>query len=233
MKILRSLTFLLLSLFVFSQLQAQSANELLHAVYKKLQKGNDYSVQANIKVDMPLIRILPVDVQIYYKQPDKFKVVSKSIAVVPRQGFDQLSKMLVDTNAFTSMVQGEEKIGTVSTRIVNIIPLSDTTDLILGKFWIDPLQDVICKSQLTTRSSGTIITEYIYGSQLAYGLPDRMIFSVDAGKFRMPKNGTGVSEKSESEKKDDKANENKKGKIYITLTNYQVNKGIPDSVFAK
>ena len=88
--------------WVFSiSIEAQSnANVILHTVYAKLQKAKDYSVDANIKVDMPFIRILPINAKIYFKQKDKFKVESKSIAIVPRQGFDQASKMLADTNSF-------------------------------------------------------------------------------------------------------------------------------------
>jgi outer membrane lipoprotein-sorting protein len=219
----------LISVQLYSQ---NKANSLLNGVYKKLQTAKDYSVQANIKVDMPFIRILPANVKIYFKQKDKFKVESKSIAVVPRQGFNQISKVMADTNSFTAIVQGEEKIGTVQTTIVNVIPLSDTSDVILGKFWIDPKQRVILKSQLTTRSNGTIVTEFTYGSQIAYGLPDKMIFSVDVKKFKVPKGAIANSDNSKTEK-DTKGKENKQGKIFITLTNYQVNKGIDDGVFKK
>jgi outer membrane lipoprotein-sorting protein len=209
-----------------------NANLLLQKVYNKMQKAKDYSVQANIKVDMPFIRILPVDVKIYFKQPDKFKVESKSIAIVPRQGLDQAQKMLADSSAFTCMVQGEEKLGEIQTSIVNVIPLSDTSEMILGKFWVDPIQDVILKSLLTTRSSGTILTEYTYNTQVEYGLPDKMVFSVDTKKFRMPKNmSTGPNNKDPN--KEEKGKDNKKGRIFIVMTNYQVNKGIPDNIFKK
>jgi hypothetical protein len=233
MKFYKYLAALCLSLLVFTSGYSQNnANKLLQSVYNKMQKARDYSVQANIKVDMPFIRILPVDVKIYYKQKDKFKVESKSIAIVPRQGFDQIQKMLADTGSYTTMLQGEELIGSIQTSLVNVISLSDTSDLILGKFWIDVNRNVIIKSQLTTRYSGTIVTEYIYESQLAYGLPDKMIFSVDAKKFKMPKNVSEESKKDDSTKEKN-GKEKDKGKIYITLTNYQVNKGIADSVFEK
>jgi hypothetical protein len=209
---------------------APTANLLLHSIYAKLQKAHDYTVQANIKVDMPFIRMLPIDAKIYFKQKDKFKVESKSIAVVPRQGFDQASRMLADTNAYSALVQGTELIGTIQAMIVNIIPLADTSDLILGKLWVDDKQHLILKSKLTTRSNGTILTEYTYGSQLQYALPDKMIFSVDVKKFRMP---VGTPADPNAKKTDDKAKENKKGQIIITLSNYQVNKGIPDEFFKK
>ncbi len=208
----------------------QPANKLLHGIYTKLQKAKDYSVQAHIKVDIPFIRMLPIDAKIYFKQKDKFKVESKSIAIVPRQGFDQSSKMLSDTNSFTALVQGSELIGTTTTTIVNIIPLADTSDLILGKLWIDPTQHLILKSKLTTRSNGTILTEYTYGSQQQYALPDKMIFSVDVKKFKMPPGAT-TDIKTADKKTEDKSKENKKGQIIIKLTNYQVNKGISDDFF--
>jgi len=207
------------------------AEGYLLGVSGKLKKVNDYSVQANIKVDMPFIRILPTDVKIYYKQKDKFKVETKGIAIVPRQGFDQISTVLADKSSYTAMIQGQETIGNTSTTIVNVIPLSDTSDLILAKLWIDPIKSVIIKSQLTTKSSGTILTEYFYGNQVDYGLPDKMIFTVDSKKFKMPKNIGADPNKSDTKKNNNK--ENKKGKIYIEFTNYQVNKGISDAVFKK
>ena len=210
----------------------QNANQILRAVYLKSQKAKDYSVLANIKVDMPFIRMLPIDAKIYFKQKDKFKVESKSIAIVPRQGFDQSSKMLADTNSFTAIMQGNELINGPLTNIINIIPLSDTSDLILGKLWIDNKQNVVLKSQLTTKSNGTILMEYTYGAQLLYGLPDKMIFSVDVKKFKIPKSVSGDINNSSTETPD-KTKDPKKGKIYITLTNYQINKGVPDTIFKK
>jgi hypothetical protein len=208
------------------------ANVYLQAVYGKLKNIKDYTVQANIKVDIPLIRILPIDVKIYFRQKDKFKVESKGIAIVPRQGFNQISEILANSNSYTAIIQGKEAIGAIETTIVNMIPLSDTVDMILGKFWIDPARRVIVKSQLSTRSSGTIVTEYMYGSQVAYGLPDKMIYSVDTRKFKIPntlKTGGNKSEPKNTETK----NENQPGKIFIVLTNYQINKGISDDVFNK
>lgn len=229
---IRFCCFLIFTFFSVNNIFTQeNANTILHAVYAKIQKAKDYSVDVHIKVDMPFIRLMPVDAKIYSKQKDKFKVESKSIAIVPRQGFDQGSKMLADTNSFTTIIQGNEMIGTVQTVIINIIPLSDTSDLILGKLWVDPKQNVIIKSQLTTKSNGTILTEYTYGAQIDYGLPDKMLFSVDVKKFKIPK--SVAADMNNKTKEEDKSRSNKKGQIFITLTNYQINKGIPDSFFKK
>jgi hypothetical protein len=171
-----------------------------------------------------------MDVKIYFKQPDQLKVISKGIAMIPKQGFGQVSKLLADSGSYTSMIQGTEKIGSVQTRIVNVIPLSETSDIILGKFWIDPVHKVIIRSQFTTRSSGTIVTGYTYGSQVTYGLPDQMVFNVDVKKFKMPKNVTDNTDK-DTPAKQEKGTGNTMGTITVGLTGYIVNKGIPDQIF--
>lgn len=223
---------LLIAFLSAANMQAQeNANTILHGVYSKVGKAKDYSADANIKVDIPFIRILPINAKIYSKQKDKFKVVSKSIAIVPKQGFDQASEILSDTNSFTAIIQGQEMINKIQTTIINIIPLSDTSDLILGKLWIDPAQSVILKSQLTTKSNGTILIEYSYGTGIEYGLPDKIVFTIDIKKFKIPK--TMIADMDNSSGKKEISKEKKKGQIFITLTGYQVNKGIPDDFFEK
>jgi len=233
MKLRKSLFFILLfsllSSFSFL-IQTQSPNTIINGVYKKMMKAKDYSVQATIKVDLPFIRMMPVEAQIYFKQKDKFRVISKGIAIIPRQGFDQLTRMLKDTTSFTAVNSGSEIIGNASTTIISVIPSADTSDLILGKLWIDIKQNIVMKSQLTTKSNGTILTEYTYGTQVEYGLPDNMVFTVDVKKFKIPK--SVAADINNSKKADSKADK-KKGKIYIKLYNYKVNKGIPDDIFKK
>ena len=224
---------IVLTLIYSSGLQAQrSAKQLLNAVYSKMIMAKDYSVQANIKVDLPFVKMLPIDAKIYFKQKDKFKVESKSIAIVPRQGFDQITKMLTDTSSFDALISGTEMIKQDQATIINVIPLSDTSDLILGKLWIDVKKNVVLKSQLTTKSNGTILTEYVYGAQINYGLPDQMIFTVDVKKFKIPK-GVVADINNTKSTPEDKTKDPKKGTIYSKLTNYQVNKGIADTVFKK
>jgi len=217
-----------------TQAQTKTPKQLLNSVYKKMAVVNDYSVNANVKVDLPFVRMLPIDAKIFFKQKDKFKVETKSIAIIPRQGFDQITKMLNDTTSFEALVSGDEMVGMVKTTIVNVIPSADTSDLILGKIWIDTKQNVVLKSQLTTKSNGTIVTEYFYGTEIAYGLPSKMIFSVDVKKFRIPKSvAADINNSKKKANQIETEKENKKGKIFITLTNYQINKGISDDVFKK
>jgi outer membrane lipoprotein-sorting protein len=226
----RYIAFTLFMLFSFNAFSQKSPNQLLRGVYQKMMKVKDYSVEANIKADIPLIKILPVNAVVYFKQPDKFKVESKGIAIMPRQGFSDVAKIIRDTTSYTAVFTGKEKIGTSLTQIISVIPSVDTGDLILAKFWIDYARNLVLKSQLTTRSSGTMQIEYFYGIQIAFGLPDEMIFTVDVKKFKIPKMmASDLNSSGKPQKSDDK--ESKKGVILIGLKNYKINQGLKDAFF--
>ena len=207
---------------------AQNPRELLNQVQVKLNKANNYKADINIKVDLPYIIMMPINTKLYFKQKDKFKIDTKSIAILPKQGFLQLSMLLNDTINYTAFFQNRESVNNIKTSLINLIPNSDTSDVVLAKLWVDELSQVIIKSQVTTKSSGTIKTEYTYGTQLIYGLPDAIKFTVDIKKFKIPKALAADINTTKSKKV-----EKKSGEIQITLKNYEVNKGIPDSVFDK
>lgn len=233
MNISRAIRSLSLAILLLSGLDAVSQitpSQILHGVYRKMMKVKDYSVEASIRADIPLIKILPVNAVIYFKQPDKFRMKSKNIAILPRQGFSDLSRIIRDSTAYTAIFTGKEFIDKSNAQIISLIPAADTGDLILAKFWIDPSRSLVLKSQLTTRSSGTMLIEYFYLTQSAFGLPDKMIFTVDVKKFKIPKAiATDIQNPSKAEKGN--AKPSKKGVILISMKNYKINKGLADAFF--
>ncbi len=207
-------------------LLSQNPRGLLNLVQAKLNKANDYKADIRISVDLPYIRFMPLSTKLYFKKKDKFKIATKSIAILPKQGFMQLSGLVTDTNSYAAIFQNDEMLNNVNTTLLNLIPTNDTSDVILAKLWIDTKNQIIVKSLVTTKSSGTIKTEYIYGSQIAYGLPDVIKFSVDVKKFNIPKALAADINTSTSKKV-----EKKSGEIVVSLKKYEINKGIPDSIF--
>jgi len=221
-------SFILLFALLTFNVSSQSPRELLHQVQNKLNKATNYKVDIKIKVDLPFISMMPINTKLYFKQKNKLKIDTKSIAVLPKQGFLQLTTLLNDTSNYTAIFQSNEIINDIKTSLINLIPNNDTSDVILAKLWIDAINKVIIKTQITTKSSGTIKSEYVYGTQLAYGLPDNIKFTVDIKKFKIPKALAADINKSKTNKV-----EKKSGEITVTLKNYEINKGIPDSVFDK
>jgi hypothetical protein len=225
---LKQLLFLKLFIVYSITILAQSPRALLNRVQVKLNKVANYTADININVDLPYITLMPINSKLYYKQKDKFKIDTKSIAILPKQGFLQLNMLVNDTVNYTAIFQSKEIINKIKTSLVNLIPNNDTSDVVLAKLWVDEINQVIIKSQVTTKSSGTIKTEYIYGSQVFYGLPDDIKFTVDIKKFKIPKALSADINTSKTTKV-----EKKFGEINIKLKNYQINKGIADNVFDK
>ncbi|MEN9971947.1 MAG: hypothetical protein RIS20_294 [Bacteroidota bacterium] len=225
----------LLSLFIFTFSfsafsQEVDANAVIQQLVQKLNSVKDYSVDANIKANIPLIKILPVNASIYFKQKDKFKVVSKGIAILPKQGFTDVNSFLLNKGSYMAVSSGTKVINEIKTNLITVIPTGETSEIILAKLWIDTKRDVILRSQVTTRSSGTVIVDYSYGSEVQFGLPNQLIFTIDVKKFKMPKSVAADLNKTDQQKKKT-ADKDQKGTITIKLTNYKVNKGISDAVF--
>jgi outer membrane lipoprotein-sorting protein len=217
-----------------STIASPTPNQLLNRVYKKLMKTKDYTVDVKIKSDIPMIKIMPVNAKLYFKQPNLFKIESTGIAILPKQGFSNFAITLKDSNSYMAVISGNEVINKVKTQIINIIPNEDTGDLIVAKFWIDTIQSLTMKSQITTRSNGTMLIQYFYGNAgKSYGLPDSMVFIVDVKKFKIPKALAADVNKGTKKPTKEEEQKNKKGQIYIRFKNYSINKGVDSKVFKK
>jgi outer membrane lipoprotein-sorting protein len=222
---------ILFFLSIYSIGFSQDADAILNRVVTKINSVKDYSVDANIKADIPLIKILPVKASIYFKQKDKFKVVSKGIAILPKQGFTDVNSFLMKKNSYMAVDGGVKTIDDVKTNLITVIPTNENSEFVLAKLWIDTKNDLILKSQITTRSSGTVTVDYSYGSEAEFGLPNQLVFDIDVKKFKLPKSVAADLNKTEKEKAKKNKNKDQKGKIIIKLTNYKINKGISDDFF--
>jgi hypothetical protein len=209
---------------------AQDANDILSKVVTKLNTVNDYTVIANVKANIPMIKILPSKATIYFKQKDKFKVVSKGIVILPKQGFTEINGFLANKNSYLAVAGDSAKIAGVMTKLINVVPTGENSEIVLAKLWIDTKRSVIIKSQITTKTNGSVTTTYTYGDKVTYGLPSQLVFEIDVKAFKLPKSVAADINKTAAEKKTKPGN---KGVITITLTDYKVNTGLSDATFTK
>lgn len=225
MRLTGLLFFLIINQFSFAQ---SSANDLINRVNEKFNLIRDYKASVSIRTDIPFIKMLPVNATIYFKQPDKFHIESKGIAILPKQTNGLMLDVLGKTNSYIAIDAGQSNVNEVITKMIKVIPTSDTSDLILGTFYIEEVTAIIHKAQVTTRSRGTVDVQMKYGKYSQYNLPDTLIFEMDVNKFKIPK---AVAADLESKPKKDDGKKTTKGKVTITYKEYTINKGIDDSVF--
>jgi outer membrane lipoprotein-sorting protein len=209
----------------------QKPEDLIEKINTKLAAVKDYTVNAHIDANIPMIQIIPSKAKIYFKQKDQFKIESKGITILPKQGFTELNTFLSEKSKYTAVFGDSLRIRDIDTRLINIIPNSSSGEIILAKIWIDQKNSVIIRSQVTTQSNGTVKTDFKYGAQLNYGLPSELKFEIDVKKFKMPKSVAADINKTSTDKKKTKSKPKSKGIITITLSDYAVNTGLSDSFF--
>ena len=221
---------LIILLFGLNGLFAQSAESVLDVLRGKFNKVSSYTASARIRADISFLKILPVNATVYFKSKDKFRFKSKGISILPKQGPNMMLKLINDKTNFQSFITGKEIIKGRSQTIIKLIPVQDTSDLILGSIYVDDINMTITKANISTRSMGTVQAEFVYGSQVGYLLPDSVVFTVYVKKFKVPKAVAGDLESS-GKKKNKDVKESKMGKIYIRYKDYMINVPVDDKVF--
>jgi outer membrane lipoprotein-sorting protein len=226
MKSVYLIVFILLSVVGYGQ----TAEEILKGVIDKIDLVEDYQADVQIKAAIPFIKVPIAKAKIYFKQKDKFKVESKGIAILPKQGMSDLTGFLSNEKKYSAVLGEAKTINEHKTRLISILPTDENSEIILAKVYISTSEDLIYRTVLTTKSSGTVSIDYEYNLNKKYGLPNKMTFTVDIKKFKMPKSVASDIRNNEKQKK---YKDNEKGTIVLTFSNYLVNKGISDDVFKK
>jgi outer membrane lipoprotein-sorting protein len=226
MKSVYLIVFILLSVVGYGQ----TAEEILKGVIDKIDLVEDYQADVQIKAAIPFIKVPIAKAKIYFKQKNKFKVESKGIAILPKQGMSDLTGFLSNEKKYSAVLGEAKTINEHKTRLISILPTDENSEIILAKVYISTSEDLIYRTVLTTKSSGTVSIDYEYNLNKKYGLPNKMTFTVDIKKFKMPKSVASDIRNNEKQKK---YKDNEKGTIVLTFSNYLVNKGISDDVFKK
>jgi outer membrane lipoprotein-sorting protein len=208
--------------------QNNNADKILSEVKKKFEKVNDYKCDVNIKVDFDFIKMPDTKATIYFKKPNKVKMESKGFAMLPKQGIN-FSPMQLLEGDFNTLYIRQEKYGNYATDVVKIIPNSDSSDIIMTTLWVDNAQSLIRKIETIGRKAGTIKIELNYSAGQTHPMPESAKFYFNFGEMSMPMNPM------QQDKKDDenrgRVPQEMKGAVTITYSDYEVNKGLPDSLF--
>ncbi len=222
--------YLLILFVVFFSISAysQDSNEIIKKVKEKQKLLNDYKADIQIKVAIDFLKVPDVQAKIYYKKPDKFKIVSDGFLMLPKEGFNFSPESFFKED-FTSVFVKKEKLNSYQTNVIKIIPNNDKSELVLSTLWIDEEEFVIRKVESTFKQGGTVVLNFDYDNKLVkYGVPIKLKFTFDLKNMRLPKNFSGID--TPGKKKGDKA-PSTTGEVFISYSNYVINKGIDDKIF--
>jgi hypothetical protein len=212
----------------FASKSQNSAFELLNLVNSKFKSVHSYKAEIKITTDVRFIKMLPVQATMYFKQPDKLHIETKGIAMLPKQSPQFFLNNINETDYLCIFVNNQ-LINGINCRGVKVIPLNDNNDLVIATLFIDPLNLVLQKAAITSKTNGTIQMNFMYGKYLKFQLPDEVMFEMDVAKFKLPKVVAADLENTKTIKDD--PSKTKRGKITITYKSYQINPVINDNFF--
>jgi len=218
------------SLVFVNTVFSQNRNDLLQAVRNKLEKVNDYEAKGKLKTNVVFIKAPVASVKVFYKKPDKMKIINESgISFIPKGSVNiNLTKFLSASGDFEVIDAGIETA--TGYRILKLLPRDDQSEIVLSTLYIDEKAELVRKAKNTTRDNGTYELEMTYGQYAAYALPDKVIFSFNTKEYKLPK-GVTFDYDDGTKEKTGNALKNKKGKVEITYSSYSINKGIDDKIF--
>lgn len=216
--------------FLFIQLSAQTPQDLLNKIKAKLENVNDYTAKGKLKTNVVFIKAPISSVKVYYKKPDKMKIVNETgISFIPKGSVNiNLAKFISGSDNYEIVDAGIEP--STGLRILKLLPSDENSEIVLSTLYIDEKAELIKKAKNTTRDNGTYELEMSYGKYASYGLPDKVIFSFNTKDYKLPK-GVTFDYDDGTEKKPEDSLKNKKGKVEITYSEYIINKGVDDSIF--
>lgn len=206
--------------------QNKDAGKILKNVKDRFEKVKDYQVDVIAKLDMEFVKVPESTATVYFKQPDKFKIVPKGFSMIPKQSMNFSPAQLLKGD-YTSVYVKSEVVENVKMDVVKIIPNADTSEVILSTMWIDQAQSIIKKVETTTKHGGTVTTEFTYDPK-SIPLPSGLKFSFNMGDVKIP----DVNNTHENDGKKNMGRPTRiKGTVVMTYSNYKINKGVPDSIF--
>jgi len=227
---MKKISILFFVLFLFIQLSAQTPQELINKIKTKLEKVNDYTAKGKLKTNVIFIKAPIASVKVYYKKPDKMKIVNENgISFIPKGSVNiNLAKFLSGSGNYEIVDAGTEP--STGLKILKLLPSDENSEIVLSTLYIDEKNELIKKAKNTTRDNGTYELEMTYGKYIAYGLPDKVIFSFNTKDYKLPK-GVTFDYDDGAEKKSGESLKNKKGKVEILYSEYLINKGVDDTIF--
>lgn len=212
--------------------QPDDVQVLVQKVKDKINLVNDYTASGKMKTNVSFLKVPVAVVKLYFKKPNRLKIKNeKGISFVPKGAVNINMNNILSSGKFSVLDAGTDKIGNTVVKVVKLLPQDDNGDVVLSTLYIDAPNQVILKTKTTTRDNGTYELEMSYGEYIAYGLPDKIIFSFNTKDYKMPKGVTFDFEDGSKKKTPEEKLKNQKGKMEISINNYIINKGIADSFF--
>lgn len=194
--------------------------DLIEAKYSGLR---DYTADVNVHFDIEALKAPDMQAKLYFKSPDKLKIDSKRIFFLPKEGgfFNpfQFQKNKFEARVVEHFIYDGRRA--VKLKLIPINTESFNRNFVLT---IDLERNLIREIKVSPSEGREVIAVIDYGSFGGFDLPVHIGLQLDippsepggTREFPLGKGGKRIS-----------------GKVEITYSNYKINSGLSDEIFAE
>lgn len=215
-----------------------SADDLLMLMRRNFAKIEDYEVDMEVSVDLPVLRIPLKKIHYYYKAPDKSKIEARGFAMVPKEGITPFVQFL-QGDSLDLRLDGRDRFGEREVYLVSVdnVQVSDDStsgDAIDLKLWVDVSSGIIYKG--IVRNNDEDFISAIFHYELVDGyvwLPVKTELEIEFPPEVRNLQMLGKDPVSAKKFRDSIKNRKDRiqGKVVLKFSNYRLNRGLSDKIF--
>ncbi len=231
---------LLLALGCSALISAQeiSNDDLLDLMRRNFARIEDYEVDMEVSVDLPVLRIPLKKIHYYYKAPDKSKIEARGFAMVPKEGITPFVQFLQE-DSLDIRLEGRERYNDRDVYLVkvnNVQAADDSTkdDTIDLKLWVDVSSGIIYKGIVRNDDADFITALFNYEFVDGYvWLPVRTELEIEFPPEVRNLQMLGKDPVSAKKFRDSiKGRADRiRGTVVLKFSNYRLNRGLSDKIF--
>ncbi len=226
------IVFIGLTVCISSYSFCQDAIYSVQKVKDKMERVKDYEASGIMKTNVPFLKVPVANVTVFFKSPGKLKIRNEQgISLVPKGAVSMSLNKLMSNQNYTAIAAGSDRINGVAVKVIKLLPMDESADVVLSTLYIDEERSLILKARTTTRENGTYELEMDYGKYASYALPDRAVFTFNTKEYKLPKGMTFDYDDGRKKTTNNDQLKNNRGRLEITYLGYSINKGIDDKVF--
>jgi len=209
-----------------------SAEEILSKVRDLYRGIEDYTVEVIANIDMPGLRAPEMRAKLYYKSPDKIHVESRGFSILPREGVAPNPGRFEER--YTAQLKGEEELEGRLVYRLKLLPKETSEREFETLLLVDKESFVVHRLQRLTEGQPFLTVDFEYEL-----VDDRFLLpsesNVELIMALMPGRESHLRgpgrERIESLFSEEHETPPKNGYASVKFEGYQVNLGLPDSLF--
>ncbi len=204
-----------------------SGDEILKNLEANFPGVQDYTVTLDIAPDIERLNVPPMNVRMYYKQPDKFHFESDNFGLVPKEGLAFNPARLLKRFSIESVVEDTVEGGKQLRLLLR--PREERARTTLVVLYVDPANWKPTKIVSSLFDGRTMTATFQYEEQAGHLMPSLLSVQFASATNDTTDQNPGAEEMAPVQR----PQVPRRGSITIRYSNYKINTGLPDDIFNK